>query len=126
MTDQNGSPRTVTVCRADALVENAAVRVDVEGTPVAVALVDGQVYAIADTCSHADYSLSEGDLDPLECALECPKHGSLFSLQTGEALTLPATVAVATFPVAIRGDEVVVDLPMPGQTTDRASNEGSR
>lgn len=114
--------RPVTACPKHDLVENGAIRVDIEGVAVAIASVDGEIFAIADRCSHADYSLSQGDLDPVECALECPKHGSLFSLQSGEALTLPATLPVATFAVAVRDDEVVVYLP----TGEGSENEGTK
>ena len=65
-------------------------------------------YAIGDTCSHADYSLSEGDVWPDELEIECPKHGSTFSLETGEPATLPATQPVRVYDVKIDGDDVVV------------------
>ena len=64
-----------------------------------------------DTCSHAEVSLAEGMVDTDECALECWKHGSLFSLESGEALTLPATRPVPTYVVRVDGDDVFVDLP---------------
>jgi 3-phenylpropionate/trans-cinnamate dioxygenase ferredoxin subunit len=42
-------------------------------------------------------SLAEGLVDADECALECWRHGSLFSLETGEALTLPAIRPVPVY-----------------------------
>ena len=69
------------------------------------------MYAIGDTCSHAEVSLAEGIVDTDECALECWKHGSLFSLESGEALTLPATRPVPIYVVRVDGDDVFVDLP---------------
>ncbi|SVD83361.1 uncharacterized protein METZ01_LOCUS436215, partial [marine metagenome] len=59
-------------------------------------LLNERIYALDDICSHEDVSLSEGEVDIDECALECWKHGSLFSLETGEALSLPATKSVKT------------------------------
>ena len=53
--------------------------------------------SIGDECSHADYSLSEGDVWEDECEIECPKHGSTFSLATGEPQTLPATQPVPVY-----------------------------
>jgi 3-phenylpropionate/trans-cinnamate dioxygenase ferredoxin component len=85
-------------------------RVDVDGTPVAVVRIGDRVYAVNDTCSHADVSLSGGEVDLDECALECPKHGSLFSLETGEPLSLPALKPVATYAVAVDGDDVSIDV----------------
>ena len=68
-------------------------------------------YAIGDECSHADYSLSEGDVWEDECEIECPKHGSTFSLKTGEPQTLPATQPVPTYDVVVDGDDVKLVLP---------------
>ncbi len=78
---------------------------------IAVVRIGDEVFAIGDRCSHANYSLSEGEVDPDECTLECWKHGSAFSLRTGEPETLPATQPVPVYPVTLDGDEVVVRLP---------------
>ena len=58
-------------------------------------------YAIGDTCTHADISLSEGEVDADECTIECWKHGSAFSLSTGEPESLPATRPVPVYPVTV-------------------------
>ena len=80
----------VTVC-AVADVHRAARRFDVDGHRLCVVRIGDDFYVIGDTCSHADYSLSEGDVWEDEREIECPKHGSTFSLVTGEPQTLPAT-----------------------------------
>ena len=67
--------------------------------------------SIGDECSHEDYSLSEGDVWEDECEIECPKHGSTFSLTTGEPQTLPATQPVPVYTVRVDGDDVLVTLP---------------
>ena len=71
---------------------------------------DDGFHAVSDTCSHEDYSLSEGDADPAQCEIECWKHGSLFSLTTGEPLTLPATLPIEVYPVEVEGNSVFVVL----------------
>jgi 3-phenylpropionate/trans-cinnamate dioxygenase ferredoxin subunit len=96
------------VCRYDELAPDSARRVEVEGHAVAVVRVGDDVYAIGDVCSHQDYSLSEGEIDAGERSIECWKHGSEFSLETGEALTLPATRPVPTYEVVIDGEDVVL------------------
>ena len=83
-------------------------RVDIDGRSLAIVRLGDKVYALGDKCSHADVSLSEGDVDTDECALECPKHGSLFSLETGEPLSLPALKPVPTYEVLVEGDDVMV------------------
>jgi 3-phenylpropionate/trans-cinnamate dioxygenase ferredoxin subunit len=96
------------VCRYDELAPDSARRVDVDGHHVALIRVGDDVYAIGDVCSHQDYSLSEGEIDADELTIECWKHGSEFSLETGEALTLPATRPVPTYEVVVDGDDVVL------------------
>ena len=100
----------VRVCGWSELVDGAARRVVVDGRPVALVRIGERVHAIDDVCSHAEVSLSEGDVDVEECALECWKHGSLFDLETGEALTLPAIKPVAVHEASVDGDDVVVQL----------------
>ena len=70
----------VTLCRLDDLTDGGARRFDVDGRSLAVVRIGDDVYAIGDRCSHANISLSEGDVDCDERELECWKHGSTFSL----------------------------------------------
>jgi 3-phenylpropionate/trans-cinnamate dioxygenase ferredoxin subunit len=86
-------------------------RVDVEGHRIAIVRIGDDWYAIGDECSHADWSLSEGEVWEEECEIECPKHGSTFSLATGEPQTLPATQPVPVYAVRVDGDDVLVTLP---------------
>ena len=101
----------VRACALSELADAVAHRVEVGGCPVALVRLGDTVHAIGDTCSHAEVSLAEGIVDTDECALECWKHGSLFSLESGEALTLPATRPVPIYVVRVDGDDVFVDLP---------------
>ena len=101
----------VRACALSELADAVAHQVDVGGCPVALVRLGDTVHAIGDTCSHAEVSLAEGIVDTDECALECWKHGSLFSLESGEALTLPATRPVPVYVVRVDGDDVFVDLP---------------
>lgn len=102
------APTSVRVGPVDAFIAGEPRRVDVGGTPVCVVRIGDRILAIGDTCTHADISLSEGEVDLDECTIECWKHGSAFSLETGEALTLPATRPALVYPVSIDGDEVIV------------------
>ena len=61
--------------------------------------------------SHADYSLSEGEVIEEDCEIECWKHGSTFSLETGEPQSFPATKPVPVYEVVVEGDDVSVVLP---------------
>ena len=86
-------------------------RFDVDGHRIAACRIADTVYAIGDECSHADYSLSEGELFADELELECPKHGSTFLLTNGEPQCLPATAPVPVYEASIDGDDVYVELP---------------
>jgi 3-phenylpropionate/trans-cinnamate dioxygenase ferredoxin component len=106
----------VRVCSVNDVKPGAAKRVDVEGYRLSVVRLSGRDggddwYVLGDECSHADYSLSEGEVWEDDREIECPKHGSTFSLETGEPQTLPATQPVPVFPVRVDGDDVVVTLP---------------
>ena len=90
------------------LVEGKPVRVEVNGTPVCVARIGSEVFAVADTCTHSDASLSEGDVTGFK--IECWLHGAEFDLRTGEALTLPANIALKTYAVSIDGNAVTVEI----------------
>ena len=98
----------IRVCAREDLAPGSARCFDVNGERVAVVRVDDDFYAIGDTCSHADFSLSEGDVWVDEREIECPKHGSTFSLTTGEPHTLPATQPVPVYEVIVEGDDVKV------------------
>jgi 3-phenylpropionate/trans-cinnamate dioxygenase ferredoxin component len=100
----------VTLCPLDDLAPGSARRFDVGGHRIAVVRIDDDVYAIGDRCTHADVSLSEGEVDTDERTIECWKHGSTFSLETGEALVLPATRPEPVYDVRVDGGQIVVVL----------------
>ena len=95
------SDGSVSVCPLDEIADGTALRFEVNGKPVVVVRIGDDLKALGDTCSHDDYSLAEGEIDPYECTIECWKHGSLFDLDTGAAVTLPATRAVAAYDVSV-------------------------
>ena len=97
------------VCRVEDIAPDTAQRFVVDGTAVAVVRIGDDFYAIGDRCSHADVSLSEGEVDPGDRHIECWKHGSRFSLETGEPDTLPATRPVPVFNVRVEDGEVIVE-----------------
>ena len=94
----------------DEIEPDSARRVEVEGREIAGVRIGDDVYAIGDTCSHAEVSLSEGWVEPDDCAIECVAHGAMFDLETGEPLSLPATRAVPTYEVSVVDGMVVLKL----------------
>lgn len=87
-------------------------RVQVAGQPVAVCNVDGSYYAIHDTCTHADASLTDGDLEGHE--LICPLHAAAFDVRTGQPLYGPADVPCRPYDVQQEGDTLIITRRLPG------------
>ena len=99
----------IEVCRLEEL-PSGTVRI-VEAGPllsIGVYNCDGALYGLEDRCSHDDGPLCEGDFDCDELVAVCPRHGARFDIASGRALSLPAYIPVATYPVHVRGDGVVV------------------
>jgi 3-phenylpropionate/trans-cinnamate dioxygenase ferredoxin component len=95
-------------CAVSDLPETGAVGVEIDGVPVAVVRTGGEVFALHDVCSHEEVPLSEGEV--YDHTVECWLHGSCFDLRTGKPTGPPATKPVATYPVQIDGDDVLVDV----------------
>ena len=98
----------VTVGPLSDLAPGTAKRVEVDGHAIALVRIGDDVYAIGDTCSHANVSLSEGEVDAEAREIECWKHGSTFSLETGEPQTLPATQPVPVYEARVVDGDIVV------------------
>ena len=90
------------------LQQGKPVKVEKNGKTICVARVGDEVFAIDDTCSHSDASLSEGDVTDFK--IECWLHGAEFDLRTGEALTPPAVAPLRTYGVHVDGDSVTVEI----------------
>ena len=106
------------LCPVDDMKPGEARRFDVGGHRVALVRIEDDFYAIGDRCSHADVSLSEGEVLEEEREIECWKHGSTFSLETGEPLCLPATQPVPTYTVRVEGGAVVLDAEEAANAPD--------
>jgi 3-phenylpropionate/trans-cinnamate dioxygenase ferredoxin subunit len=96
------------ICALSELVDGAAAKFEVGRHVVAVVRIGNQVYAIGNRCSHAEVSLADGDVNCDNMELECIRHGSAFSLETGRPRTLPATQPVPVFVAEVRGDDVFI------------------
>ena len=98
------------ICSVADLADGEARRFDLGSLRLAVVRLGDDWYAIGDRCTHQDISLAEGEVDADELTIECWKHGSCFSLTTGEPSSLPATRPTPVFTVKIEGDDVFVEV----------------
>jgi 3-phenylpropionate/trans-cinnamate dioxygenase ferredoxin component len=100
--------RFVRACAVDDIDDPGTFRVELDGIPIAIVRSEGEVYAINDVCSHAEVSLSEGEV--YDTTIECWLHGSCFDLRSGRPTGLPATKPVPVYQTRIEGGEVYVRL----------------
>lgn len=103
---------TKTVCSLPDIESGTARKFIIGGIPVSVIRIEDDVYAISDVCTHADVSLSDGEVWCAEKEIECPKHGSAFNLVTGDPSTLPATQPVAVYDASVVDGHIVVTVTM--------------
>ncbi|MDP9390331.1 MAG: Rieske (2Fe-2S) protein, partial [Actinomycetota bacterium] len=89
--------------------EGELVAVDVEGTAVAVAVLDGEVHAFDDTCPHAGCSLAEGELE--DDSVVCPCHFSTFDLTTGRVVQGPARSGVGVWSASFTDGTLKLESP---------------
>lgn len=99
--------RWVRVASKNDLGPGSVIQVEVNDEPVALANVDGEYLAVSDICSHEYVLLHDGWVE--SDRIECPQHGSMFSLRTGEVLNLPATQPIPVYNVKIEGDDIYID-----------------
>lgn len=96
------------VATVDQLADDSMLAVQAEGEQVLVAKCKGEYHAINNVCSHFYTLLTNGDLYPDECEVQCPLHDSRFNLKTGEPTEIPAEDPVEVYAVKIEGDDILV------------------
>ncbi len=98
------------VCAFNDIASGSVQRFVIGDRAIAVVRIDDAVYAIGDSCSHAEVSLSEGEVLCRSKELECYMHGSAFSLVTGKPSTLPATTPVPVYAARVVNGNVVITV----------------
>jgi 3-phenylpropionate/trans-cinnamate dioxygenase ferredoxin subunit len=100
--------RFVKVATVDQIPEGEPMQVYVDDRPIALVRCEGTVFAVSDICTHEEEYMSAGFVE--DCMIECPRHGSQFDVRTGKVLSLPATEDLPTYPVKLKGDDVLVGV----------------
>jgi 3-phenylpropionate/trans-cinnamate dioxygenase ferredoxin component len=83
--------------------------VEIEGKPIVIFNIAGQLYSIADVCSHDDGPVGEGSLDGYR--ITCPRHGAQFDVRTGKVMQMPAVVDIPAYPVRVVDGMIQLGLP---------------
>ena len=100
--------KTVKVAETGDLLAGTGKLVEVDGHEIALFNVDGEFFAIHNTCPHSGAPLCDGELTA--DTIECPWHGAQFNVRTGAALCPPAPADVRSFPVKVEGNDVFIEL----------------
>ncbi len=101
--------RRVDVAGVDEVPPGTLHMVQVDGTDIVLANLEGSMHAAQGICSHEYFELDKGFLtgDSITCAL----HLSRFDLETGEALDPPAELPLAKYPVIVEDGRILLELP---------------
>jgi len=100
----------VEVAKVEEVPPGTATVVEVGGLELALVNVDGSFFAVNNECTHVGGSMGDGEIndDWSDWALECPLHGSVFDVRSGEVLNLPAATPLQTYPVDVQDGVVRV------------------
>ena len=102
---------SVDVGTIDDFDDGAATSRRVGSRTLVVVRIGDELYVLDDRCSHEEFPLSAGEVDPDTREIECERHGAMFSLKDGAPLSLPATKPVPSYRVDVRDGRVLVELP---------------
>ncbi len=98
----------IKVASATDIPDPGRVTLELDQRVIVLFHIDDQWYCIDDVCTHDGGPLGDGALDG-HC-IACPRHGALFDVRSGKALSMPATEATACHKVKVEGDNVLVCL----------------
>ena len=98
----------VKVATTDEMAEQPVKCIEVDGQKIALFDVQGEIFAVSDTCTHRGGPLSEGELEGT--AVTCPWHGAEFDVRTGGVLGPPAATGVKSYPVRVTGTDIAIEI----------------
>jgi 3-phenylpropionate/trans-cinnamate dioxygenase ferredoxin subunit len=98
------------VAALDELPAGSVLGVEAGGRRICLANCEGEIYAFADNCSHRDFPLSNGELDPDDCTVTCEWHGAAFDIRSGKPTCLPAVKPIEVFACRIEEGAILVEV----------------
>lgn len=84
--------------------------IEIDDLPIVMFNIAGNIYAIADLCSHDEGPLGDGDIEKYE--IICPRHGARFDIRSGEVTSLPAVIDIPVYPVKIIDGHINIGIPV--------------
>jgi len=91
------------------LPDGERIFVEINHEYIVIFNISGEIYAIADLCSHDDGPLGDGEVE--DHSIVCPRHGARFDLRTGKVLTMPAVLDIPSYPVRVKDGNIEVGIP---------------
>jgi 3-phenylpropionate/trans-cinnamate dioxygenase ferredoxin subunit len=107
-TSQETAPEYTRVARISDLEGENHLCVEVDGKKIGLFKWGNSIFALDNRCTHQDGPLSDGTVD--DGTIECPLHGARFDLETGEAVQVPATEDVRSYPVRLGKEHIELKL----------------
>ena len=83
--------------------------VEIGGKPLVIFNIAGELFSIADVCSHDDGPVGEGEIEGY--SITCPRHGAQFDVRTGQVTQMPAVVDIPAYPVRVVDGMVQLGFP---------------
>ncbi|HUT82509.1 MAG TPA: Rieske (2Fe-2S) protein [Candidatus Bathyarchaeia archaeon] len=83
----------IKLCGINEIANKGVKTFNIEDLDIAVFNIDNKFYAIDRKCTHLKGNLAKGLLQAEDKTIKCPLHGSVFSLETGNLLSPPGTLA---------------------------------
>jgi 3-phenylpropionate/trans-cinnamate dioxygenase ferredoxin subunit len=96
------------VAQASDIKDGEMISVSIGEDEILLAQIGEEFFALGNICSHFHALLTDGELHPDECEVQCPLHDSCFDLRTGVPKDLPADEPVAVYAVRVDGDSILV------------------
>jgi 3-phenylpropionate/trans-cinnamate dioxygenase ferredoxin component len=100
----------VRVAALSELPDGSVMGVEAGGKRVCLANCEGELYAFSDNCSHRDFPLSNGELDPDDCSITCEWHGATFDIRSGRPLCLPAIAPIQVYACRVEEGGIWVEV----------------
>lgn len=99
----------IIVCKASELPSGKMQKVAADGKEILVANINGSLYAMDDTCTHAGASLSEGTIEG--CNVVCGWHGAKFDCTSGKLSAFPAKIKdLRSYKVVQESDNIFLEV----------------
>ena len=98
----------IIACKTTEIVSGQMKKITVDGKDIIVSNVDGNYFAIDDTCTHSGASLSEGNLEG--STVTCDWHGAQFNCKNGKLIKFPAKIDdLEVYNVVVEEDNILIE-----------------